>query len=75
MASPNLLNSLDNGFPQCLKSQPLVLPGERRQIRGKLLDWFDRQHVHPRITGEFDDSALMKAFGRSAQVFLWFQHP
>ncbi|PLY15229.1 MAG: transcriptional activator NhaR [Sedimenticola sp.] len=65
MASPELMRTLDGDFPQCLKGQPLMLPGERTEIRGKLLDWFDGQNIHPHIIGEFDDSALMKAFGRA----------
>ena len=33
--------------------------------------WLDRLHVYPGIIGEFDDSALMKAFGRSGSgVFI-----
>ena len=27
--------------------------------------WFGEQQLQPRIVGEFDDSALMKAFGQS----------
>ena len=27
--------------------------------------WFAEQKIRPRIIGEFDDSALMKAFGQS----------
>ena len=27
--------------------------------------WFGTQQIQPRIVGEFDDSALMKAFGQS----------
>ena len=34
-------------------------------VQGRLLKWFDRLHIHPRIVGEFDDSVLMKAFGRA----------
>ena len=26
--------------------------------------WFDIHQIHPRIIGEFDDSALMQAFGQ-----------
>jgi LysR family transcriptional activator of nhaA len=30
-----------------------------------LEQWFDTQLLHPRIVGEFDDSALLKAFGQA----------
>jgi LysR family transcriptional regulator, transcriptional activator of nhaA len=30
-----------------------------------LFQWLDKHHLHPKITGEFDDSALMKVFGQA----------
>jgi len=30
-----------------------------------LLRWFEALGIHPRIVGEFDDGALLKAFGRA----------
>jgi len=33
-------------------------------VRSRLLRWFDEQDLQPRIVGEFDDGALMKAFGQ-----------
>jgi LysR family transcriptional activator of nhaA len=33
-------------------------------MRSHLIRWFDDIHIHPYIVGEFDDSALMKAFGQ-----------
>lgn len=51
-------------FPQCLNRAPFLLPGDDVSIRSKLLRWFETNHLHPRITGEFDDAALMKAFGQ-----------
>ncbi len=27
--------------------------------------WLEEQRIHPRIVGEFDDGALLKAFGRA----------
>jgi LysR family transcriptional activator of nhaA len=29
------------------------------------LQWFEGHRIYPRIVGEFDDSALMKAFGQA----------
>ena len=40
-----------------------LLPGDDTATRAKLEHWFEKQK--PRITGEFDDSALMKAFGQA----------
>ena len=49
----------------------MLLPGEMTVAQRRLLKWFDKLHIHPRIVGEFDDSALMKAFGQAgAGVFI-----
>ncbi|MEB0137775.1 MULTISPECIES: transcriptional activator NhaR [unclassified Undibacterium] len=55
----------DLAFPQCLDAAPFLLPGEDAAMRARLLQWFDEQGLHPRIAGEFDDSALMSAFGQA----------
>lgn len=34
-------------------------------MRSRLQRWFAEQQIQPRIIGEFDDSALMQAFGQS----------
>ncbi|MCU0842530.1 MAG: transcriptional activator NhaR [Thiobacillaceae bacterium] len=63
-ATPALAASLRGDFPALLDDAPLLLPGEGTALRGLLMRWFDAQRIRPRIVGEFDDSALMKAFGR-----------
>ena len=65
LATTELADTLDRVFPQCLSGAPFLLPGEATEIRSRLLQWFEQLRVHPRIVGEFDDSALMKAFGRA----------
>jgi len=70
-ASAELARQLGNNFPHSLNTMPLLLPGELSSIRYQLIDWLDGQHIYPQIIGEFDDSALMKAFGQSgAGVFI-----
>ncbi|MCK4707954.1 MAG: transcriptional activator NhaR [Gammaproteobacteria bacterium] len=64
-AVPELARELSKNFPQSLKGAPLLLPGEMTVVQSRLLKWFDKLHIHPRIVGEFDDSALMKAFGQT----------
>jgi LysR family transcriptional regulator, transcriptional activator of nhaA len=64
-AIPELADRLRKGFPQSLNGEPLLLPGEMTVTQSRLLKWLDRLHIHPRIVGEFDDSALMKAFGQA----------
>lgn len=69
-AAPALAARLNGGFPDCLDGAPLLVPGEDSALRSPLLRWLERQDARPRIVGEFDDSALMKAFGKAgAGVF------
>ena len=53
-------------FPASLEGAPLLLPVESNALRRDLDDWFDRQGITPRVVAEFDDSALLKAFGEAA---------
>ena len=70
-AEPKLARTLGKDFPQNLNGAPLLLPGEVTVVRNRLVQWFNGLHLHPRIVGEFDDSALMKAFGQGgAGVFI-----
>ena len=64
-AAPALAARLADGFPAALDGAPFLLPGEDVAHRGALLQWFETQRVRPSIVAEFDDSALMKAFGQS----------
>jgi LysR family transcriptional activator of nhaA len=52
-------------FPQSLQGAPMLLPGDGAAMRGALTRWFSEHQVEPQIVGEFDDSALMKAFGKA----------
>ncbi len=52
-----------DGFPQSLNDAPMLLPGRHSALRMRLDDWFDNNEIAPQIVGEFDDSALLKAFG------------
>ncbi|MFZ6723678.1 transcriptional activator NhaR [Undibacterium sp. Ji49W] len=64
-----LLQQYPRNFPHSLEAAPFLLPGEDAALRAKLLHWFDQQDLHPRIAGEFDDSALMSAFGQAGAGF------
>lgn len=52
-------------FPNGMQGAPLLIPGQQTVVRSRLMRWFAEQNVQPKIVGEFDDSALMKAFGKS----------
>ena len=68
-AVPELVSKLGKNFPKNLDAAPLLLPSEMTLMQSRLLKWFDTLHIHPRIVGEFDDSALMKAFGQAGTGF------
>ena len=52
-------------FPACLEERRLLVPGRRSMLGRKLLNWFNSQGLNVEILGEFDDAALMKAFGEA----------
>lgn len=64
-ASAALVERYGRDFPACLDGAPLLIPGQETVVRSRLLRWFGEQQISPRIVGEFDDSALMQAFGQS----------
>ncbi len=63
-ATSKLARKYKDPFPNCLDGAPLLLPGEDAALRPRLLQWFEKLSIRPRIVGDFDDSALMKAFGQ-----------
>jgi LysR family transcriptional activator of nhaA len=52
-------------FPNCLDRLPMLMPGQDTALYGRLLRWFERIGVSPDPVAEFDDTALLTAFGRS----------
>lgn len=50
-------------FPQSLDHAPMLLPTSASPVRRGLENWFEEQGLAPTIMAEFEDSALMKAFG------------
>ena len=65
MAAPVLIPRYRRGFPQSLHDAPFLLPAEGTTLRRSLAQWFDQIGVHPRVVGEFEDSALLKTFGQA----------
>jgi LysR family transcriptional activator of nhaA len=64
-ATAELAQQHTGAFPQCLDGAPMLLPGEDVAVRSRLTRWFSDHRIRPRITGEFDDGALMTAFGQA----------
>ncbi|MBD3811848.1 MAG: transcriptional activator NhaR [Betaproteobacteria bacterium] len=70
VAARSIGNTLERPFPANLHGVPLLIPGEDSALRVPLLRWLERKDIQPTIVGEFDDSALMSAFGQAgAGVF------
>jgi len=68
-ATPILAAQYAGEFPKCLNHAPMLLPGDDVANRPKLMRWLEEQHIRPNIVGEFDDSALMIAFGQAGVGF------
>ena len=65
VAAPVLAARGTKKFPDCLAELPLLVPGEDSSSRQKLMRWLEKTRLRPKIVGEFDDSALMTAFGQA----------
>jgi len=65
LATPTLAKQYKKGFPQSLDGAPFLLQGEDSAVRPRLLKWFEKERIRPRIVGEFDDGALLKEFGEA----------
>ena len=69
-AAKSLLKQVGDGeFPVSLGNKPFLMPGVDVALHSRLLRWFDSERLRPRIVGEFDDSALLMAFGQAGAGF------
>ena len=75
MAHPDIIAAMGSEFPQNLNGAPFLLPSETTVVRSQLLKWFNKQKIHPRVVGEFDDSALMKAFAHAGKGVMVVPNP
>ena len=55
------------GFPRSLDGAPLLLPSQNTSQRRSLQQWFDGAGIRPEVVAEFEDSALLKAFGEAGR--------
>lgn len=62
-ASADLKRSLKGIFPKCLDGAPMLIQGASSAARQRLDLWLAEHGLRPRLIGEFDDAALLKAFG------------
>ncbi|MDO9365178.1 MAG: transcriptional activator NhaR [Methylotenera sp.] len=64
-ATKKLALNYGHNFPQNLGNAPMLVPGEDSAVRKRLMQWLNAQRIQPHVIGEFDDSALMRAFGQA----------
>lgn len=64
LAVEKLAKQFRNGFPESLDRAPMLVPLEMTALRQWLERWFESLDIRPVIVGEFEDSALLKAFGQ-----------
>ncbi|MDP2034521.1 MAG: LysR family transcriptional regulator [Polaromonas sp.] len=63
-AQSTTLRQARSKFPRSLETLPMLLPGTDSALRPRVDGWLRRNNLAPPVAAEFDDSALMKAFGR-----------
>ena len=54
---------LKKDFPDSLNGYPFLMPSRSSSLRRSLEAWFEQHNILPRVVAEFEDRALMKAFG------------
>jgi LysR family transcriptional activator of nhaA len=64
MGTPALAKAYRRGFPRSLDGAPMLLPTDDTAVRRDLDQWCAAQGVRPLVVGEFEDYALLRAFGR-----------
>lgn len=52
-------------FPASLDGAPILMPTSTSALRRALDNWLERNDLRPHIVAEFEDRALMKAFGEA----------
>jgi LysR family transcriptional regulator, transcriptional activator of nhaA len=63
-----LARRLRRRFPRSLNGAPTLLPTFNTALRRALEQWFEAEDLHPTVAGEFEDSALLKAFGEAGRA-------
>jgi LysR family transcriptional activator of nhaA len=70
LAVPKEAKRLRSDFPHSLDGAKMLMPSNGSSLRRNLEIWFQRQQIEPVVVAEFEDRALMKAFGeRGSGVF------
>jgi LysR family transcriptional activator of nhaA len=62
-AHPRWAEAAARDFPRSLADVPLLLPTSHAALRPRLDQWLTDHGLRVRVTGEFEDSALLATFG------------
>lgn len=69
-ATTSLAQKYTENFPYSLNNAPMLMPTPGSALRRMLELWFEKKKIRPLVVAEFEDRALMKAFGEaSAGIF------
>ncbi len=64
-ATPHLAKTYRKNYPKSLNTAPLLLPKPHTILRKDAESWLALNEIHPHVVGEFEDSAMQKAFGQA----------
>jgi len=64
-AVAGVAKKLKRNFPTSLNGQEMLMPASTTTLRRLIDRWFEGRGIEPRITAEFEDSALLKVFGQA----------
>lgn len=65
--APGLCARLKGTFPALIDGAPFLMPGEDVAFRTGLVQWLAANRLVPKMVAEFDDLALLKAFGQEGE--------
>ncbi|WP_068546992.1 transcriptional activator NhaR [Thalassotalea crassostreae] len=64
-AADSVLRTSNKKFPENMSDFPWLIQSKKSAIRTRLSSWLEKQNIVSNIVAEFDDSALMKSFGKT----------
>jgi LysR family transcriptional activator of nhaA len=64
-AARSVARSYRKDFPLSMDGAPMLMPTSSSALRRMLEQWFEARDIKPLIVAEFEDRALMKAFGEA----------
>jgi LysR family transcriptional activator of nhaA len=62
---PEKAEAYRENFPSSIDGAKMLMPSHGSHLRRSLETWFEKKEINPLIIAEFEDRALMKAFGEA----------